>query len=435
MIRRAAWLAASCCLGLACDDERARPLEPPCNSCSDAGTAGAGGSAGSGSAGEAGSTALDDAGPGDEGGDGDAAVHDAVCGNGVREAGEACDGPDLGELTCASFGYSDGTLSCVACSADSTACSGTEVCADGNDNDGDSSVDCADPDCAEICADFCVAPTPLAQSLLVSGAILGQVPAQVSSCSPADSDSSGQVIFVYEPPVSGVADVFVDAEDGSNLALSVRPTCREQNSEVACSATTVNAPDPLARINVTAGETLYLVVESSDRTTPTSFQIVATAREVACGDGFVDLDEECDDGNFEDDDGCSTDCVFQSDEDEPNGTLQNATPYTQPEFFGSISNEDDVDVVSIEVGAGQQLIAETLDLGDGACAQLALDNWIDVLDGSGEVVASDDDAGTGFCAAVVTAPLSAGTYYVRTRASGTAERFFYRLQLSLQDPD
>jgi cysteine-rich repeat protein len=433
MIRRAALLAAGCCLGLACGDERARPLDPPCNSCSDAGAAGAGGSAGSGSAGEAGSAALEDAGPG--GGGGDAAVHEAVCGNGVREAGEACDGDDLGELACASFGYSDGALSCVACSVDSTGCSGTEVCADGNDNDGDSTVDCADADCAEACADFCVAPTPLAESLLVSGTILGQVPAQVSSCSPADSDSSGQVIFVYEPPVSGVADVFVDAEDGSNLALSVRRTCREQDSEIACSATTVNASDPLARINVTAGETLYLVVDSSDRATPTPFQIVATAREVACGDGFVDLVEECDDGNLDDDVGCYTVCVFQSDEDEPNGTPQKATPYTQPEFFGLISNEDDVDVVSIEVGAGQQLIAETLDLGDGACAQLTLDSWIDVLDGSGDVVASDDDAGIGFCAALVTAPLSAGTYYVRTRASGTAERFFYRLQLTLQGQD
>src|SRR5690606_30583363 len=138
------------------------------------------------------------------------------------------------------FGYSDGALSCVECSVDSTGCSGTEVCADGSDNDGDTNVDCADSDCTEICADFCAAPTPLANALLVSGTILGQVPAQTSSCAPPGE--VGQVVFAYEPPVNGVADVFLDGEAGSSLALSVRATCREEDSELACSAVTINTP-------------------------------------------------------------------------------------------------------------------------------------------------------------------------------------------------
>jgi hypothetical protein len=46
-----------------------------------------------------------------------------VCGDGVREGGEACDGADLGGATCAGEGFVAGTLGCDAgCGLDTTAC-------------------------------------------------------------------------------------------------------------------------------------------------------------------------------------------------------------------------------------------------------------------------------------------------------------------------
>ncbi len=47
----------------------------------------------------------------------------SVCGNNVREAGEACDGSDLGGKTCAGLTFTGGTLACKAnCSFDTSGC-------------------------------------------------------------------------------------------------------------------------------------------------------------------------------------------------------------------------------------------------------------------------------------------------------------------------
>jgi hypothetical protein len=55
----------------------------------------------------------------------------SVCGNGVLEDDEACDGDDLGGKDCTSFGFDMGTLSCaVDCSYDTSFCS-VPGCGDG----------------------------------------------------------------------------------------------------------------------------------------------------------------------------------------------------------------------------------------------------------------------------------------------------------------
>jgi hypothetical protein len=49
---------------------------------------------------------------------------DPVCGNGVVDDGEQCDGGNLGGFTCVDLGYSGGTLACdpVTCTYDASAC-------------------------------------------------------------------------------------------------------------------------------------------------------------------------------------------------------------------------------------------------------------------------------------------------------------------------
>lgn len=54
-----------------------------------------------------------------------ATVKIGICGNGIVEGGEDCDGLELQGRTCASFGYSGGTIACdIACEIDVSECTG-----------------------------------------------------------------------------------------------------------------------------------------------------------------------------------------------------------------------------------------------------------------------------------------------------------------------
>lgn len=76
------------------------------------------------------------------------------CGNGTIEEGEACDGANLNERTCADV--QPGTIGTLACSAfcefDASGCHPGENCANGVDDDGDGNVDCGDMDCEYECS-------------------------------------------------------------------------------------------------------------------------------------------------------------------------------------------------------------------------------------------------------------------------------------------
>ena len=55
-----------------------------------------------------------------------------TCGNGAVDAGEACDGTALGAETCSSLGYTGGVLRCAAnCTYDETDCTSAHICGDG----------------------------------------------------------------------------------------------------------------------------------------------------------------------------------------------------------------------------------------------------------------------------------------------------------------
>lgn len=88
-----------------------------------------------------------------------------ICGNGLHDVGEECDGADLNGQDCVSVGWSAGQLACDgSCIFDTSDCKvcddgvvfGAEVCGDGLDNDCDLLPDCLDPDCEHDPACLCV---------------------------------------------------------------------------------------------------------------------------------------------------------------------------------------------------------------------------------------------------------------------------------------
>jgi len=76
---------------------------------------------------------------------------DPVCGNGIMESGEGCDGNDFNGRTCAFYNYDSGSLDCRStCTIDAAGCynsSNPENCSNGADDDGDGFIDCDDVAC------------------------------------------------------------------------------------------------------------------------------------------------------------------------------------------------------------------------------------------------------------------------------------------------
>ncbi|WP_437738569.1 DUF4215 domain-containing protein [Sorangium sp. So ce1335] len=153
-----------------------------------------------------------------------------------------------------------------------------------------------------------------------------------------------------------------------------------------------------------------------------------------CGDGDVTYGEQCDDGNTTSGDGCSAACRFELHETEPNDTPAQADAHAAP-WLAEISPAGDVDVVTVNVpGSGSTLIATVSDNGTEACMNGRLDSYVEILgDDGATVLASDDDAGAGYCSSATATDLAEGTYHVRVRAADIVPdaTFFYRLNVTV----
>lgn len=354
---------------------------------------------------------------------------DPVCGNGTIDPGEECDPGLPASESCEARGFDSGLLGCSAsCTFSTASCLGVENCYDGRDNDGDGLADCADSDCSVVCGDACADPVVIAENTSVSGSTVGHPAVIATSCSaPAPSGSE----VAYQVTISEDSKLDVALTSDHDLNVSVRTSCESVGSELACGGQT------RLTVDASAGQTYFIVVDGASAADAGPYLLQVRTRQEACGDAIRDADEECDDGNTRSTDGCGSDCRLELSESEDNGRRSRADSFNFTPWFAQISPADDVDYFRVSLTAeSSTLVAETLDLGDEACAQGTMDPRIDIVDassGGGTVWASDDDGGQGTCARAIASGLAAGTYYIRVSAAAGASpaTFPYRLEVSV----
>ena len=91
---------------------------------------------------------------------GNAAAKKPVCGNGVVQGGEACDGGDLQGQTCLDLGFNGGTLACSSdCTLDTSGCTATSYeCGKGLIEGSEECDGLADTACPGLCSAHCACP-------------------------------------------------------------------------------------------------------------------------------------------------------------------------------------------------------------------------------------------------------------------------------------
>ena len=189
----------------------------------------------------------------------------AVCGDGVVQAGEACDDGNADDTDACL-----GTCVAAAC-GDGVVQAGVEACDDGN---ADNSDVCLDTCVAASCGDGFVGPG--------------------EAC-----DDANQV----EDDACTSACALPSCGDG---AVQVGEACDDGNADDAdaCLSTCLAAScgDPYVQAGVEACD---------DGNADDTDACLSTCEAASCGDGFVQAGvEACDDGNGLDDDGCQADCTL-----------------------------------------------------------------------------------------------------------------------------
>lgn len=233
--------------------------------------------------------------------DGDGCTHNCRievlpgCGNGVPDPGEECD--DGNTTPC------DGcsaTCQVEACGNGRRECD--EECDDGNTVGGDGCSATCTLEPITTCQPADVIACGQTRSANTSGpAATDRIDGY--NCSPWN-ETGPEYAFVFTAPSSSTVTATLSGL-GSDLDIFVLQDQAGRCDSEACIA----FGDLSATFSATAGQTYYLVVDGYfGAQGPFTLKVTCGA----CGDGVVDPDEECDDGNTTSGDGCSETCTLES---------------------------------------------------------------------------------------------------------------------------
>jgi cysteine-rich repeat protein len=377
------------------------------------------------------------------------ATYAALCGNGVVEGAEQCDGGPGCTATC----------DLVAVCGDGVV-EGAEQCDDGNTANGDG---CSSTCHLELLAETEPNNTPAtANGPYTAHALIG------AALSPAND------VDYFAVQVASVSDIRIETFDGNGPGSCVNldtvatlygtdgttvlateddggiGTCSKIDPKVDTGARHL-APgtyyvkienfdpanvSPAYRVEITftavCGDGKVQGAEECDGTPNCD---ASCNRIPTCGDGFIDAPETCDDGNATSGDGCSATCQIEAvSEIEPNDTPTQADATAivltgTATVSGAIGSVGDRDLYRLDLAQASVVRFETL---DGSGADCSIATTLRLFDSGGTQIYSDDNSGISSCSALVLS-LAAGTYYAGVEQQGnTATIAAYVLQVRVE---
>ena len=157
-------------------------------------------------------------------------------------------------------------------------------------------------------------------------------------------------------------------------------------------------------------------------------------REPECGNAIQEEDELCDDGNENDNDGCTAECEITADE-EPNDNHEEAIAVSDiPQtFYGKIDPSEDLDWYRMELTTGDYIF-ETFDSSNevdpvDTLIYLCQDLNPEICSLDNQDILGDDDSGEGLYSQL-TATLEENTYYLIIQSYNNSSTGFYGLTIS-----
>ncbi|MFP2913469.1 DVUA0089 family protein, partial [Pyxidicoccus sp. 3LFB2] len=274
---------------------------------------------------------------------------------------------------------------------------GSETCDDGNTTSGDG--------CNATCNVEGVFESE-ANDTVETADVLTWVPARAFGTLATAAD-----VDVYRFTLTAVTDLRIDTDDsrGSHSCHGIDTGIRlldangnvlAEDDDGGLSLCSLLDPSTDPEVTHLRPGTYYVAVRavlfsgSGTATYGLNIQRVAT-----CGDGERTGTETCDDGNTADGDACNRFCQLPPTlESEPNNTTATASGPLVPGalFGGALSPSSEEDLYRFTLTATTDVALEVFDeAGPSSC--LGIDPGLALLNASGTVVATNDDAGPGAC--------------------------------------
>jgi cysteine-rich repeat protein len=371
-----------------------------------------------------------------------------TCGDGIPAGAETCDdGNTANGDGCSSsctlemgYGCSGAPSVCGPVCGDGLKMPG-EKCDDGNVINGDccSSTCQIEPGC-EIEPNDTIATANDFFALASNGKIKGLI-----------SPTSDHDVFAVVIPPGNTGNITAATLDGPAGTICTTNQLDSYLTIYNASGTSLGTDDDsgpgycsLLTVTGLSPGTYYVEVRRSTAGATTfDYTLQVTLQLAVCGNGIVELSEQCDDGNTVNGDGCTNLCKLEAHpEAEPNNSCAAANgPYTLPPnvlYSGSINPAGDSDWYKFTLTNFSDVRVETFDAnGPGSCA--SIDTKVQAFNGScTSLGALDDDGGINACSLLdptlssqsFMRHLAPGTYYVQVTPFSSTATFNYTVLVS-----